>query len=446
MRSADVERWRGWLDDHWLPVLLGGAVAVTVLGTVWQFAQDPFYVSPDSALFQHAGWYVSTGATPYVDFFDIKPPLVYAVTTVLAVLSGGDVHVLHVLSLTVAVAAVTAGVTLTGVLAHRLTGDGVAALAAGATVFVLPATYLYPYAGIRPKYAAFAFGVAALVLAVDDRPGWAGASAATATGFWQLGAPVALLVAATSYRRGGRRGLGRAVGGGAAVTAVVVLPFVLAGLSTPLFVNVVLAPLYGVERYTVLGRVVTFVAEFGWATLVVPVAAFGWLRGVSVDPDRYWWVAVGGAGYLLQIFLEFEGGIELVFLLAFLGVGVAVLVAETPRPSRRHLLVAFVALVLLANLYSVGGPVTPVRDHLEELDEDVTVDAYESLPPDPEGVPDVRTVYWNKLRPETCLYRLGHKQKHFVGETGGTLTKPTCGQWPFDDPPLEWLFGGLVPF
>jgi len=47
--------------------------------------------------------------TPYVDFFHVRPALIYAVTTVLAVLSGGNMAALHVLSVLVAVAAVGAG-------------------------------------------------------------------------------------------------------------------------------------------------------------------------------------------------------------------------------------------------------------------------------------------------------------------------------------------------
>ena len=274
--------WRDWVEANWLTALVGLATTVTLLGTGISFARNPFYVSADSALFQHGGWYITEGARLYVDIWDLKPPLVYGVTTVLATISLGNMHVLHLLSIAVSVAAVVAGVTFVGVTTHRLTENGLASLAAGATMFVVPSVYAYPAAGIRPKYFAFACAAGALLLAVEDRPAASGAVAAAATLFWQLGGPVALLVVGVGWQRDGRDGFWLTVFGGLAVTAVVLLPFVLAGLAVPLFVEVVLAPLYGVENYTVTGRLLRFGYELGYGALSspwVPTAGIaGWRR------------------------------------------------------------------------------------------------------------------------------------------------------------------------
>jgi hypothetical protein len=247
MASSDAVRSRlrrleERIDRHWLPLLVATVAVVLAAATVGRHLLTPLAVSRDSALFQHAGWYVLRGATPYVDFFDVKPPLIYAVTTVLAALSGGNMAVLHLLSVAVAAAAVGSGVVAVGVLTHRVTGDGTAAYAAGVSLFVFPTVYAFPSLGIRPKYLAFCFGVGALVWAVDDRPAASGAAAAASAGFWQLGALVAALVVAVGYRRGGRRGTGLTVAGGVAVAAAVVAPFVAAGLTVPLVVETIIAP------------------------------------------------------------------------------------------------------------------------------------------------------------------------------------------------------------
>jgi len=441
-----LRRLEEFLDRRWFPLLVGTVAVVLAGATVGRFLLTPFAVNRDSALFQHAGWYVLEGATPYVDFFDVKPPLVYAVTTVLAALSGGDMAVLHLLSVAVATAAVGAGVVLVGVLTHRLTGDGTAAYAAGVSLFVFPTVYAFPSLGIRPKYFAFCLGVGALVWAVDDRPGASGAAAAASAGFWQLGVLVAALVVAVGYRRGGRRGAGLAVGGGVAVAAAVVAPFVAAGLAVPLVVETVIAPVYAVERYTLAGRLLDAVVEVGLAGVaLLAVGAYGWLRALDRAASRYWWVAAGGGVYALQTLLEMQGAIELVFLFAFVGVGVGAVVAGRRTADRRLRVLAVVVLLAAANGYWAAGPVTPVKDGMETARESVGVSDYERLPERPADAPSMSTVYWEKRRPERCHYRFGKKQRYFAAETGSSLEKSRCGGWPFASPPGEWLLERALP-
>lgn len=437
--------WYEWIDTNWFQVLLGSATLLLTLSTIYQFSQHPFYVHKDSALFQHAGWYIGQGAELYVDIWDLKPPLIYAVTTVLAFLSFGNMELLHVLSVVVTVATVIAGVTLVGVITHRLTNDGFASVVAGLTIFVVPSTFMFPYAGIRPKYFAFLCGTTALLMVIDDRPFASGVAAALAAGFWQLGGLVAFLVVGMGFQRGGRRAMGRTIAGGVLVATLTVLPFVLTGNAIPLFVEVVLAPIYGVIRYTIPGRLLRAVIELGYGVLVIPFGIYGWARGASADYARYWWVSVGGGIYLLQVFLEFQGAIEMILLLVFLALGVGLLVARASEPSRQSLLAVCIVLLVVTSLYWNQASVTPVRDAIEEEYEDWDTSNYESLPEDPEGWPSMQTIYWEKMQPEYCHYRLGHKQKFFEQETGGTLVKKTCGQWPYDEPPLEWFIGSMSP-
>lgn len=437
--------WRGWIERRWLGLLVGFAIALLAWGTWEGFRTAPYYVSDDSALFQHAGWYITQGATPYVDFWDLKPPLIYGVTTVLALLAGGDMRLLHLLSVAVAIATVIAGVALVGLLTYRVTEDGFAGLVAGVATFALPSLYTYPFAGIRPKYFAFALGAAALLLAVSDRPAWSGAAGATAAGFWQLGAPIALLVVAMGYQRGGRRAAGRTVLGGVLVAAGVVLPFVAAGLAVPLFLETVLGSVYGVENYSVAGRLLGVVVELGYGALLLPLGAYGWARAIVDDPERYWWVGAGGVVYALQIFLEFQGAIELVLLVLFLAVGVGLLVARARTPSREAVVAGVVALIVAASLVWAVAPVTSARDSVTELQESQTVSSYETLPPEPDGAPSMQTIYWERRQPDICHYRLGHKQRWYAHKMGEPLDKPKCGQWPYDDPPAEWAVDGMLP-
>lgn len=437
--SQNVKALRELFKIHWFTLLVGGATALVTLATIGRFVLEPYYITDDSALFQHAGWYITQGATPYVDFWDLKPPLIYAVTTTLAAITGGNMVLLHLLSVLVSIVTIISGVALVGLLTYRATSDEIASFTAGVTMFVVPSIYMLPSSGIRPKYFAFLFGVAALLLAVDDRPGWSGVAAAAGTGFWQLGAPLAILIVAIAWQRGSLRSAGWAVVGGTAVTIAVVAPFVVTGLTIPLVLETVLAPIYGIERYTIVGRLLAIIVELGYGTLLVPLGVAGWGMAALRDITDTWWIGTGGSLYLLQPFLEMQGAIEMVLLIMFLALGVGIVVAETSLPSRRTIIVGGIVLLAVLNFYWLTGPVTPVKASIQEEREERAILDYEMLPEKPDDVPSMQTIYWEQRRPEICHYRLGQKQRWYALKTRQSLKKRTCGQWPFDDPPRKWI-------
>lgn len=437
--STSSEALFAFFESNWFPILLGVTTALVSLTTLSMFSLRPFYIHKDSALFQHAGWWITEGAELYVDIWDLKPPLIYAVTTALALVSFGNMAVLHILSVIVAVATIIVGVTLVGVLTHRLTGDGFASVIAGLTMFVMTSLFTFPFAGLRPKYFAFCCGVGGLLLAVDDHPFVSGLVAAMAAGFWQLGAPLALLVVGIGLQRGGIRAAGRTIAGGLTMAVLTVLPFVLSGSLVPLFVETVLAPIYGVERYSLAGRLLEVVIEFGYGAVVIPLGIYGWARGFLADYSEYWWVAVGGVGYFFQIFLEFQGSIELVLLFVFVALGVGLLVSMAETPSRQSVVACCILVLIATSAYWHIGSSPPLKESVTDEYDERDIPNYESLPPDPEGWPSMQTIYWEQRQPEHCHYRLGVKQQYFEQETGGTLYKSTCGQWPYEDPPAQWL-------
>jgi hypothetical protein len=85
------------------------------------------------------------------------------------------------------------------------------------------------------------------------------------------------------------------------------------------------------------------------------------------------------------------------------------------------------------------GAAAPLKDDRGAAYEEEDMPNYESLPEDPEEWPSMQTIYWEKQQPEYCHYRLGLKQQYFEQQTGGSLYKSTCGQWPYAEPPAQWL-------
>ncbi|MUV89437.1 hypothetical protein GJ629_05610 [Halapricum sp. CBA1109] len=350
--------------------------------------------------------------------------------------------VLHLLSIATAVLVVSAGVALVGLLTHRLTGDGWASLVAAGAMFTIPTLYMYPYAGLRPKYFAFACVAGSLVLAVDERYGWAGALAAAAAGFWQLGLPAAGVVVAMAAVRGGRGSAARAVGGGLVVAVLTVAPFVLTGNGIPLYLEAVVVPMYGVDRYTMVGRLYEIVVELGYGLAVIPLGLFGLVAAVQRD-RRYWWVLLGAGLYLLGFRFEMGGAIDAMLLYAFLAVGIGAFVASLDSPERRRLVGGVVAAAVVLSLAWSFGPVTPVKDAIEDSYEQD--DIYDDIPERPSGVPETETIYWEKQQPPICNYHFSKKQIHFEYLTDGLQTRSDCGTWPFDRGPVEWTLDALWP-
>ena len=115
--------------------------------------------------------------------------------------------------------------------------------------------------------------------------------------------------------------------------------------------------------------------------------------------------------------------------------------AETPDVE-----VAAVGVVILLAVASAywGFAADPLlKETVGDLEAEHSVPAYPELPPDPEQVPPMDEIYWEKQRPALCHYHLGHKQKYFEHATGGTLYRTECGQWPYEEPPRRWLLGPL---
>ncbi len=440
-------RWSRGGDVHleWFQCLVTTATFLLLLAAIGCFLTEPWYISEDSALFQHAGWYILEGATPYVDFWDLKPPLIYAVTTGLAALSGGNMAVLHLLSILTASLAVIAGVAFVGLLTYQVTDHPIASLVAGLSVFLIPSLYTFPSAGIRPKYLAFAFGVGALVLAVDDRPAASGAASAIGAGFWQLAAPIAIIVTAMAWQRGRLAGVGRTIGGALIVAVLVVVPFVATGLAIPLFLETVLAPVYGVERYTVAGRFLQVIVECGPGLLAYPLGVFGWTLAVRRHAAAYWWLPAGGMVYTVGVFLEFQGALEAILLVPFVAIGIGVFIAEGPDWATGRSVGILVAVLAVTSLLWVGGALSPLSDPVERAYQAHEIRDQPALPPEPADMPPMEEIYWDQQRPEICHYRMSEKQRWYAVATGESLEAEHCGAWPFEAPPREWAIDRAWP-
>ncbi|UPM44229.1 DolP-mannose mannosyltransferase [Halocatena salina] len=405
---------------------------VGYLGFMWpETATDP-------AFFQHTGWYVLNAGIPYVDVWDVNPPIVFGLTAVLAAFSGGNMVVLQTLSGALMTVVNATSVLLVGWLAFRLTDDDVAAVAAGLVVLLVPEMYLMPPVGTRAQFYALFFGLVALRLVLQDRPVAAGALAALSAGCWQPGAGFVLLVGGMAAQHDGWRGTLSVVIGTGVVAGPLVLGFAAVGALVPMGVETILAPFVGGAPYTLPGRIYSILLVFGYGMVVLPVAFYGWSR--TGHDRRPYWVIAGALLFGLQaLIVDMDGSTDLVLWLAFVAFGVALAVAAVdPFPiriphivtlqSRQWIVVVLVVLVLSGPVWHVTG--SPLKSTLQDNEERATPDEELPITKDEASVPDMQTIYWEKRTPETCHYRLSRNELRWIAATDDRLHTIQCGQWP----------------
>ncbi|WP_254531161.1 DolP-mannose mannosyltransferase [Natrinema gelatinilyticum] len=445
-----VVRSRVSSRSRWLVVLVP-VVAVLFAAGFSRFMHNTWpSIGTDPAFFQHTGWYVLNGGVPYIDVWDVNPPVPFGIAAVLALFSGGDMLVLHGLSSVVTTLVAAASVLLVGWVAALVTGEDAPAIAAGLTMLVVPELFLLSPGGVRAQVYALFFGALALALSLRDRPFPAGAVAALSAGSWQSGGVFALLVIGMAYQRNGRTGALWAVAGGAVVTAAVVLPFAAAGAFVPMFVETVVATLSAGSPYSLAERIYSLLLVFGYGSLLLPVAFYGWATAAVRDVRERWWIPAGGAFLLLQVlFVDLDGSTDAFLYLAFVALGVAITVErvstwlsaapadrgdDTTRTDRRRWMtvgtVAVVGVLVLSGLsWHLGSPA--LQSTLQTKQQAAEPEG-EPLPitPGDGDAPSMQTIYWEKLQPETCHYRLSWNEVRWVSMTDDRLDRRTCDGWP----------------
>jgi len=412
-------------------------------------------ISIDAAFFQHAGWYITQGAVPYVDIWDINTPLAFEATAFLAFLSGGNMYLLHLLSMAVSVSTGVAIVYLTGTLTYEVTNDKLASLTAGLTLLTLAGFHYLASTGFRPKYPSIAFGLAALLLQFRDRPGYSGCAAAISAGFVQHSAVFAILALGLAIQRGGRKRLTNTILGMLLTTIVVVAPLVIVGAGEAMLVQTVLVPLSGsgsTGLLSIVRRLGKGMILTGFASIPIVLGVYGLFRIGTRDIRKNWWILSGGTIYGIQVFLvDFNSYPDLFFGLVFVAMGLGLLVNTLDEPKRR-IIPGVLAIIVLISVVSLGGfgYVTNETVYTKSLDDslaesdtilhNVVLSAEEyfnardarggQMNPDlPFDRPDLEALYWEKQKPPSCHYRLSAKEIQWIERTGGAYEKENCGQY-----------------
>lgn len=373
----------------------------------------------DSVIFEYIGRRLAAGDRLYVDVWEIKPPLSFELTWLLATLSGGDVGRYHDLVLIVTGAAAVSAAVLVCALVQEVTGDGGAAIAAGLVPYGFPA---YPWratVGFKAKYFVVAAGLFAVYLNLRGRDLGSGLAAGAAAGFWQVGVGFPVVVGGLVASSGSRQRTGRFVAGLATAGVVVLAPVLWWGTLDAMVAETVVAPLLvgdGGDPLAGTRAAVRLLDE------LVPVVVGGmvglaWSLRQGLRPERGWAPALGAWFGVQVLLVDLDAAPDLFALLAVTAVGVGILLggagSTRPGPRRRVRQAAAVGLVLFvaASATTLGGYGLGDPTHLPPKSYDPPADLEPELPYDgTEG----QYVFWTGRPPASCRLFAGPTQIQLV--------------------------------
>lgn len=431
------------LADRWKPVLTIGA-SILILGNIARETAGggPPMLNADSAIFMHEGWWMTQGAVPYVDFWQVKPPLAFEIPAVLSLLAGGDPFGLYVLSVALSGIATISLILVVGMLAGEVADSQWASLLAGGALFTMPPLFWYPALGFSPKAVVLCLGMAAILFALQDRPYAAGIASAVAAGTWQLSVVFVGIVLGISALYGGVERTGKVVASVVVVALIVVSPVVVMGGGMAMLVEAVFIPLTGSASGPLIFRALKAASLLGFAAATVAIGAWGVSHAVRHNWSDAWWLVVGFGFGLLQMLVDLDYFPDTFIALVFAAVGVGIAAAKL-RLDLRLALGGILAVLVVLNVALLVG-VGPFGSAHQPIGAAKT--AYDSLPgadydPGPSAIQSVERfydgpqgeylndLYWNQRTPPYCHYRFGAPEANWLRDTGRTYAS-ACGELP----------------
>jgi len=458
-----IENLKRQTRYQYTAVIFLGIVAVT--RSIFQvfFLRSPFEIHQDSKLFYHIGYIMTTGHVPYVDVWEVKPPLTYETATLISIIGGGDPQQTHIIGV-IATSLMVIGVAiLLYMIILELFDDELAGVLSGAVWLSYPAVHYFPALGFRVKYFAFFFGLLGIYAALKERPIFAGVLSAFAAAYWQFALVFCILVlgifASNSSKSQGKeiksivwnRPLLGVIAGYLIAFIIVVGPIALAGGFYPMISEVIVSGLIAGETSNPVRRLGRGLLKLKSASPLVLLGVVSFVRILQPDIHRGKWISAGGLLFAIQIFfLDFDGAPDLLggYLFVALGIGALYAVSSTTVKNKIKVLVAVSLLISLVFMGGTGTIVRPIyEDRPDQSNQAVltqgvrftgqmiggdsltdpqrsqkSVDLREQL-----GLPSIDRIYRTNWDPTTCHYFLSSAEQKWVHQTEAEWGDKKCG-------------------
>lgn len=384
----------------------------------------------DTSLFHYAGWSLARGNVPYVDIWDVKPPITLEYLAVLELLLQDSSLVIIVGSLTT-VASITGAVVLITLIIEETVHNAIVAAISGVTLFTYPG--ISTIAGFSPKIVFLVFGLSAIYCSLKDYYKLAGVAGAISAGLWQFAIVYTAAAFIVSWRRGNRKAIKFFVIGVVLVTTIVVLPIVFVGGGVAMFIEVVIVPLTISESIGLL-RPLYVIAVLDWAS--VPVITAGIAGFYAIKSSKQIQTAMGFylIGWFQVLFLDFDGGGDVYILLSasviLLGISLIHIMKDADYPTRFNINIFTLAIVIMliiapqiASLSAAAIEIVDIhrqsQSNSESVSGQLSTEAVHGYSMD--------ELYLNRIKIDSCHIRLSPMEKRWISHTKTSVHDKKCG-------------------
>jgi hypothetical protein len=200
---------------------------------------------------------------------------------------------------------------------------------------------------------------------------------------------------------------------------IIILPLAVAGALPAMITETILTPILASTSRGVMFQLQIMIAAMGIGIIGVVFGLSSWIG--ELRRREHLWLALGAIGLLARaLLLDLEAGVDLLGLMLFVALGVGLFVQRFDQP-RQVLISLFVGtLIVGAGVSALMIPYPeagPTDDHVFNRSET--------------NVPSIDVIYWEKIKPKQCHYRLSLKELKWIEMTDSKLTERQCDPWPF---------------
>jgi len=380
----------------------------------------------DALIFQYSGWYITQGEFVYSGTWDIKPPFIHYLASVISLIAGGNMFLLHFISTIVMGSAFLLIVLLIYRIVSNITGNNKAAFISSLFLFTFPPFYNFSVRGLRPKMFVILFGLVMIWYLLRGRFGISTIFGAVAAGFWQFAIIFAIIPFVYIIHYKNWKQFKIMTVGVSTLLLISIAPVIYVGATNQLIAEVILGPFLASEALNYPFRIIKVGYVLKFASIPLAIGGLGIL--VAVYEDEYGnllWLLILGGWFLVQVlFLDFDGSPDLFvgFAIVAIGFGIAVDNWSTYENVSLFGVVAIVALMFGWFIYVLSTGNTFLWAGFSNALVTEPTKYYS-------GNNNLYQFYWDQITTTNCHLRLSGPEKEFMKITGETIRTSQCGKY-----------------
>lgn len=411
-------------------------------------------ISGDSAFYQHAGWYNLNGGIPYETIWDPKPPLNFVYTTFTAFIGRDNMIAIHYINILSGVLVTVLICWIVGLIVYEMTDNREASIISSLFCVAFPVFHELFATGYRPKYPFLLFGLLGILLALKDYPLISMFSASLSTGFWHFGI---IMMVSTFFiiSNNGRKlsDLSYAFIGTLFGTIVVISPAIIWGSFEAMLISTIFSPFMSEGGGSIVLNIGIIVANLKYLNILVFFSVGGLIiNGIddirNSDMQNIWLYILVICFSLQVLVIDFDSIVDFMPLYVILSFGLGLIYIKVSKNIRHILWGLIIVSIIITTVF--GGGSGYIFEDYSKTDSGERSNAlwdnslrdvgsiflgnisFNDYGSNNEDIPKLNQrsymddIYWEKIKPGVCHYRVGNMHKQWMENTNQSYEDKKC--------------------